>query len=159
MITKQVGKWRERSAQLRNEKGELRILKTRENQANKYMQILTEQNDFPLDEILSEYSNREDLLNIERAVLAIAFLRNDDSHRAEKEFLSLYEQDEIFVPLQILCLKNLLYCLLLHNKRDDFAAIYEELSGEESRDKEVIQLYHIYDQGGDLSQKGGYCQI
>lgn len=159
MITRQVGKWRERSAQLRNERAELRILKTREIKANKYMQVLTEQNDFPLDEIFSEYANREDLLNMERAVRAIAFLRIDNSHRAEEEFLSLYEQDEIFVPLQILCLKNLLYCLLLHNKRDDFAAIYEELSGEESRDGEVIQLYHIYDQGGDLSQKGGYCQI
>lgn len=159
MITKQVSKWRERSAQLRNEKAELRILRTRERQANDYMRILTEQSDFPLDEIFREYAIREDLLNMERAVLAIAFLRGDDSYRAEEMFWSLYEQDEIFVPLQILCLKNLLYCLLLHDKRDDFAAIYEELSSEESRDEEVIHLYHIYDQGGSLPKKGEYCQI
>lgn len=159
MITKQVSKWRERNLQLRNEKVELRTLKARERQANKYMQVLAEQSDFPLDEIFNEYADREDLLNIERTVLAIAFLRSGDTHRAEEEFLSLYEQDEIFFPLQVLCLKNLLYCLLLHDKRDDFAAVYEELGSEESRDKEVIQLHHIYDQGGNLPQKGGYCRI
>lgn len=123
------------------------------------MQFLNEQSNFPLDEIFNEYANREDLLNIERTVMAIAFLRSGDIHKAEEEFLSLYEQDEIFFLLQILCLKNLLYCLLLHDKRDDFAAIYEELGSEESRDEEVTQLQHIYEQGGNLLKMGGYCRI
>lgn len=158
-MTRQFSKWKERNAQLRNERTELRILRTRERQANGYLHFLTEQSDFPLDEIFNEYADREDLLNIERAVMAIAFLRSDDSHRAEEEFLSLYEQDEIFVPLQILCLKNLLYCLLLHGKRDEFAAIYEDLSNEESRDEDVAQLHRIYDEGGNLPKTGGYCQI
>lgn len=158
-MTRQSSKWKERNAQLRNDKAELRILRSRERRANSYMQTLAEQCNFPLDEIFNEYADREDLLNMERAVLAIAILRSGDTHRAEEEFLSLYGQAEIFFPLQVLCLKNLLYCLLLHDKRDDFAAIYEELGSEESRDEEVIELHHIYDQGGNLPQKGGYCRI